>query len=335
MSELRSELAGTGVEVSAVCLGTMMFGGRTDESTSLRILSCAADYGLDFWDTAPMYNDTRTETIVGKALKSVRDRVFLSTKVHEWSTAQSIVDSCHQSLRRLNIDHIDLFQIHSPIEGMNLNEMIEGLDHLVASGKVRFVGCSNFPAWLLASTLSLAIQTNRVRMVSVQLPYSLLERGIEVELLPMCRFERIAVLAYRPLVKGLLTGKYRVAEGFPGDSRDTTDERMRHLLIKYGSAIDQLCDYAQAQEVSPSAVALSWVRSNTAVAMPIVGVSREQQLEELIQATDYNLDESRCRWLTEVFSSEVQEEGLGAYSGWRRKIDFVEPTSPSVPGKNQ
>lgn len=319
----RKKFADTGIEVSSVCLGTMMFGARTPADDSVRLMHRALDAGIDFWDTAPMYSDTTTEKIVGEALAGRRDRVFLATKVHKGVTYRDIVGSCDESLQRLRTDRIDLFQIHWPKERMNLDEITRALDDLVRAGKVRFVGCCNFPAWVVAKAREWSAVNHRARLVSVQPPYNLIERGIEIELLPMCHQEKLAVIPYRPLVMGLLSGKYKPGAPLPADARGQTDERIGRGLAKHGDAIGKLLQFAADQGTTSSAVALAWVRLHPAITSPIVGVSRTEQLEELVRNAAFEITPGQREQLSAWFDSEVKEEALGAFPAWRRRYDVL------------
>jgi 1-deoxyxylulose-5-phosphate synthase len=323
MAIRRVQFADTDVRVSSLCLGTMMFGNRTNENESIQIMHRALDGGIDFWDTASMYTETLTETIVGKALKGRRNRVFLATKVHQGVTYKDFIESCNASLKRLGTDRVDLLQVHWPKEAMSLEEITRALDDLVKAGKVRYIGCCNFPAWVLARARELSAVTNRARMISFQPPYNLIERGIEVELLPMCLHEKIAVIPYRPLCIGLLAGKYRPGQPVPSDSRAQTDERVVKMLQKYSAGIEALLRFAEEHRARPAAVALAWVRAQPAITAPIVGVSRMNQLEELIQDASYELDAKQCEELAKPFDSEVKEEALGGFPPWRRNLSVL------------
>jgi aryl-alcohol dehydrogenase-like predicted oxidoreductase len=200
----------TGERVSQMCLGTMMFGERIGEKDSVEIMHRAFDAGVNFFDTAAQYGGEfgNTEEIVGKGIKDFRDKIFLASKVNKGVDAKSIIESIDESLARLGTDHLDLYQIHWPRKGMRIGEIMEALDKVVKSGKARFVGCSNYPAWVLECSNSFARLNDLVPMVSHQLPYNLLERGVDVEVLPMAKAENIAVMVYRPIAMGLLAGKY-------------------------------------------------------------------------------------------------------------------------------
>ncbi|MCK4626127.1 MAG: aldo/keto reductase, partial [Phycisphaerae bacterium] len=256
----------TGERVSQMCLGTMMFGERIGESESVEIMQRAFDAGVNFFDTAAMYGGElgNTEEIVGKGIKGFRDEIFLASKVNKGVDEKSITESIDESLARLGTDHLDLYYIHWARKGMKIPEIMEALDKVVKSGKARFVGCSNYPAWVLEASNSYARLNNLATMVAHQLPYNLLERGVEVEVLPMAKAENIAVVVYRPIAMGLLAGKYIPGEPIPDDSRAKTDERIAKWLGDYGDGILKLQDFARQRGVSMVDVSVGWIRSSPA-----------------------------------------------------------------------
>src|SRR5512138_530314 len=225
--EFRS-LGRTGVKVSPLCLGAMNFGGPTAEDESLQIIDCALDGGINFIDTANVYNAGESEKIVGKALKAngKRNEVVLATKVHgeagtgpneRGNSRYHIRQACEDSLRRLQTDHIDLYQLHRPVMDMPQDETLRALDDLVHQGKVVYIGCSTFPAWKVMEGLAVSEKMNLVRFVSEQPPYNLLDRRIENELVPLAQQYNLAILPWSPLAGGILAGRYD--EGIPDGSR--------------------------------------------------------------------------------------------------------------------
>src|SRR4051812_17143441 len=222
-------LGRTGLQVSTLCLGTMTFGLQSDEPTSVAILDKAADGGITFIDTADVYplggsaeTRGRTEDIVGRWMKGKRDQVILATKCfgrtgpHPWEQGNSrkhILDAIEGSLRRLQTDYIDLYQLHQPDPSTPIDETLGALDDLVRAGKIRYAGCSNFPAWRVARALGRSELHGLVRFDSVQPRYNLLFRQIERELLPLCAEDGIGVIPYNPIAGGLLSGKHRPDQG--------------------------------------------------------------------------------------------------------------------------
>jgi aryl-alcohol dehydrogenase-like predicted oxidoreductase len=318
----------TGERVSQMCLDTMMFGERIGEKDSVEIMHRAFDAGVNFFDTAAQYGGEfgNTEEIVGKGIKDFRDKIFLASKVNKGVDAKSIIESIDESLARLGTDHLDLYQIHWPRKGMRIGEIMEALDKVVKSGKARFVGCSNYPAWVLECSNSFARLNDLVPMVSHQLPYNLLERGVDVEVLPMAKAENIAVMVYRPIAMGLLAGKYIPGEPIPDDSRAKTDKRIAKWLGDYGDGILKLRDFARSRGVSMVDVAVGWIKSSLAVTCPIMGVSSLSQLEKSLKTFDFNISPEERDEISSFFDTEVKELSGGNYGPLRRDLNLVAET---------
>ncbi len=319
----RTDLGNTGVQVSAFCLGTMMFAGKTEPSEAARILHRALDLGIDFIDTAAMYEEGRTEETVGRAISSLRHKMILATKVHRGVTRTDILGSAEESLRRLRTDYIDLFQIHWPRVDMDVFEVMGTLNRLVRSGKARFVGCCNYPAYLMAECNGIAAEMGWAKLVSFQPPYNLLERGVEIECLPYCHSRQIAVIPYRPLCMGLLAGRYRRGESVPDGSRGRVDERIARWLELYGEGVERLEVYSRSLRVPMLAVALAWVRSNPAVTAPIVGVSSLAQLEECASAMSFILNDAERVGVSSFFDTDVKEVAGGDFPRLRRTLGLL------------
>ncbi len=310
------------VKVSEMCLGTMMFGERCDQKRSSEIMRAALDGGVNFFDTASAYCRGRTEEIVGRGIKEYRDQIFLASKV-AGVDAKRIAESIDESLTRLGTDYLDLYQIHWPRKGMRVGEMMEALDKVVQSGKARFVGCSNYPAWVLERSNGYARLHGLARMVSHQLSYNLLERGVEVEVLPMAKTENIAVMVYRPIAMGILAGKYIPGQPIPEDSRARTDERIVKWLDSYGEGVLRLKAFAEDRGVSMFDVSVGWVRSSPAVTCPIIGVSSLSQLEKSFKTFDFTLSSDERAEVSSFFDTEVKEVSGGNYGPLRRNLDLV------------
>ena len=227
------EFANTGVTVSEMCLGTMMFGNRSDEAESARILDTAIEHGVTFIDTAAMYVDGTTEEILGRIMQGKRDRLFVGTKVVGNMEPAWITQSLDESLARMQTDYVDLYMIHWPHEQMAIEPMMGALNEAVTAGKARFIGCCNFPAWLFAHCNAVAAANGWAQLVNNQIPYNLIERGAEVEVLPQAEATNIAITTYRSLCLGLLAGKYTPGEPLPEDSRGQTDKRVALWLDRY------------------------------------------------------------------------------------------------------
>ncbi|MCX6030055.1 MAG: aldo/keto reductase [Chloroflexi bacterium] len=313
-------LGNTGEQVSEFCLGTMMFGARCDEAEADRILSAALERGVTFVDTAAMYAAGGTEEILGRLLRGRRDRVFLATKVHRGLDSASILTSIDESLARLKTDAVDLYLLHWPLPGMRPVEIMAALAQVVAAGKTRYVGCSNFPAWLLAHCNAIAAEHGWPRLVNNQVAYNLFERGIEVEILPQAVAERIAITVYRPLAEGVLAGRYQVGGAFPAAARGETSGPAITWLAQHGASIARFNRYAAELGVAPATLALAWVRYSAGVTAPIVGASRLSQLEDTLAAFELDLTDRQYEDVTAIFATEVWEEGLQPFPG--RKYNF-------------
>ena len=311
------EFADTGERVSEMCLGTMMFGGRCTEVEADRILGTALDQGVTFIDTAAMYGNGLTEEILGRIMQGRRDQLFLTTKVNKGLDAASILESIDESLARMQTDRVDLYLIHWPAQGMRPAEIMEALSQVVRQGKARYVGCCNYPAWLLAHSNAVAAANGWPRLVCNQVAYNIVERGIEVEILPQAVAERIAITAYRPLVQGLLSGKYHWGQPLPDDSRGQTSSQIITWLSQYGASVERFIRFAQERGITPVQLAIAWVRYSPAITSPIVGVSSLSQLQTSIDAFGYDLSDQDYADLTDLFDTEVKEEGLQRFPGLR------------------
>ena len=309
------QFANTEARVSEMCLGTMMFGGRCDEAESDRVLGAALDQGVTFIDTAAMYGNGLTEEILGRIMRGRRDRLFLATKVHKGVDAASILSSIDESLARLQTSYVDLYLIHWPVQGMRPRAMMEALAQVVAQGKARYVGCCNYPAWLLAHSNAIAAENGWPKLVCNQIAYNIVERGVEVEILPQAVAEQIAITAYRPLAQGLLTGKYRWGQPLPENTRGQTSAQIITWLSQYGESVDRFIHFAEERGISPVQLATAWVRHSPAVTSPIVGVSSLSQLQASIDAFSYDLSDADYAAVTAIFNTEVKEEGLQRFPG--------------------
>ena len=313
----------TGETVSEMCLGTMMFGRRCDQGESDRILGTAIDHGVTFVDTAAMYEDGYTEEILGHILKGRRDELIIGTKVHKGTDARSILESIDESLARMQIEYVDLYMIHWPREGMNPEEIMEALSVVVEQGKARYVGCCNYPAWLFAHSNAIAARNGWPRLVCNQIPYNLVERGVEVEVLPQAAAENVAITVYRPLLIGILAGKYKIGEPVPDDSRGKTDQRISAWLDKYGESLERFNQFAADHALHPAQLAIAWVRHSPATTCPIVGASSAGQLKATLAAFDFDLTDEQHTEVTGFFDTEVKEEAGGNFPGLRRKVNLL------------
>ena len=222
------QMGNQGVRVSPICLGTMMFGGQTDEALSIEIMHKAIDQGINFFDTADMYNGGESEVLVGKALADRRDRVVLATKGRQkmgegpndyGAGAIHMMRAVEASLRRLKTDYIDIYYDHAPDYTTPIEETLRVMDDMVRSGKVRYVGCSNYSGWHIMKSQMAAQQAGGVKFVTHQIHYTLEAREAEYELLPLAVDQNVGVQVWSPLAAGLLTGKHRRGGTAPKDSR--------------------------------------------------------------------------------------------------------------------
>ena len=300
----------TGLKVSPLCLGTMTFGYQCDEATSFGIMDAAADAGITFFDTADIYpigaawgTYGTTEEIIGRWMKGRRDDFILATKCfaptgsqpwHSGNSRHNIMRSIDESLRRLQTDYVDLYQLHFADPNTPIDETLDALDDVVRSGKVRYIGCSNFLAYQLARAIGRSEAMQLVQFESVQPRYNLLFREIERELLPLCAEENIAVIPYNPLAGGFLTGKH--GRGTPTDGTRFTlgtasgryQERYWH--DRMFDTVDALRPIADEAGMSLAQLAVAWTLANPTVTSPIVGASKPEQLADAVAAVSTPMD---------------------------------------------
>jgi len=304
-----TRLGHTGLQVSTLCLGTMTFGLQCDEDTSRAILDAAAEGGISFLDSADVYplggsleTVGRTEEILGRWLARRRDDYVVATKcwgatgTRPWDRGASrrhILAAAEASLRRLGTDYIDLYQLHSYDPDTPIDETLSALDDLVHSGKVRYIGCSNFLAYQLARALGRSEALGLARLESVQPRYNLLFRQIERELLPLADQEGVAVIPYNPIAGGLLTGKHDRQHA--PDGRFTLGTagqlyRDRYWHEREFDTVEQLRPLASEAGVSLATLAVQWLLANPVVTSAIVGASRPEQLADSLAAAETPLD---------------------------------------------
>jgi aryl-alcohol dehydrogenase-like predicted oxidoreductase len=303
-------LGRTGVQVSVQCLGCMMFGGKTPEPESFDIIDCAIERGINFLDTANVYSRGRSEEAVGKALQrnGKRSRIVLATKVHgtmddndpnaKGNNRRHIMEQCEASLRRLQTDYIDLYQIHRPSSNEPVDEMLRALDDLIRSGKVRYIGTSTFAAWQVMESLWVSKELGLNRFVCEQPPYHLLDRRIERELIPMAITYGIGIIPWSPLAGGFLTGKYKRGEQRGQGVRfDASDEWTNaHFTDRAFDVLEQAEKIASEKGCTVSQVALAWVAQQPGVTGPIIGPRTMDQLLDNLGAVDVKItDEDRSR----------------------------------------
>lgn len=289
------------MRVSPLCLGALNFGGATEEAESIRIIHAALDAGINLVDTANVYNAGRSELIVGKALKGRRDGVVLATKVHgrtgdapndAGNSRRHILRACEDSLQRLGTDWIDLYQVHRPSPEIPIDETLGTLTDLVRAGKVRYIGCSTHPAWMVMEALATSERYGFARYVSEQSPYNLLDRRIENELVPLALRYSVALLPWAPLAQGVLAGRYPAAAPLPADSRAARlagsiyAERVTLAGIAAGARLSEL---AREHGRSPGQLALLWCKDQPGVTSPVIGPRTMDQLADLLPVLEATL----------------------------------------------
>lgn len=297
----------TGVYVSPLCLGTMNFGQPTSAEDSKAIIKRALEAGINFIDTADMYQRGESEIIVGQALKDLnqRERVFLATKGFNrmgdgpndgGASRYHILRACEASLRRLKTDYIDLYQLHRPPPPhLPQDETLRALEDLVRSGKVRYIGSSTFPAWMVMEGLAISERYGWARYSSEQPPYNLLDRRAENELIPLCQKYGLAVLPWSPLAMGVLAGRYAQPGQFPSGSRgeNWNNPIFRSRITRRGITVgQQVAKMASERGLSPTQLALLWVKDQPGVTAPVIGPRTLQHLEDALPVMEMSLQES-------------------------------------------
>ncbi|WBB67728.1 aldo/keto reductase [Micromonospora sp. WMMD812] len=324
-------LGRTGVSVSKLCLGTMMFGdwGTKDHDDSIKIIHRALDAGINFVDTADVYSQGESEVIVGKALAGRRQDVVLATKFfmpydddpnHQGGSRRWIMTAVENSLRRLNTDYIDLYQMHRYDPAVDLDETLGALTDLVRAGKIRYLGHSTFPASAIVDAQYIARDRGRERFVTEQPTYSMLTRSIENEILPLTLRYGMGVIPYSPLAGGWLSGRYRT----DGDSTGPMSEARKRLANRFDmslpenqrklDAVDQLAQLADAAGISLIEMAIAFVLRHPAVTAPIIGPRTMDHLESQLAAADVVLSDDVLDRIDEIVPPGVTLNPAG--NGW-------------------
>jgi 1-deoxyxylulose-5-phosphate synthase len=295
-------LGRSGIQVSALALGTDNLLNPTPEAESIRIIDAAIDAGINLIDTSNSYAAGDSERLVGRALRANgrRDDVLIATKFHyptgpgpndRGNSRLHLIRACDESLRRLATDHIDLYQTHRPDMSVPLDETLGALDDLVRAGKLRYIGSSTAPAWHLMEALMVSELRRYVRFTSEQSPYTLLDRRIENELVPMCQRHDIGILVWSPLAMGMLAGRYTSATEPQADSRAATRggvyaERVTPAGVETGNRFAAI---AREHGYDPARLAISWVKDQPGITAPIIGPKSVAQLENLLGVADETL----------------------------------------------
>ena len=326
-----NRLGNTGLIVSELALGTMTF-GQTDgrfanvaglgQNEADALVRTAIDAGINFIDTADVYSEGKSEEITGQALRNLgirRDEVVIATKVlgamgpgqnSRGASRYHIMDAVEASLKRLRLDHIDLYQIHGIDPVTPVEEMVRALDNLVQRGLVRYVGVSNWPAWQIVKALGVAERWGLARFESLQAYYTLAGRDLERELAPMMQSEKLGLMVWSPLAGGLLSGKYKSDNASRGEGRRAKFDFPPVEPDRADRVIDAMSLVAQAKDVSIAQIAIVWLLHQRVVTSVIVGAKREDQLRDNIAATEVSLSEAEIAILDEA--SKLPAE----YPGW-------------------
>ncbi len=323
-------LGRTGVKVSPLCLGTMNFGGPTPETESIRLIHKALDAGINFVDTANMYLDGESERVLGEALADGRrNKVILATKVHfpqsddpndQGNSRRHVMAAIEDSLRRLQTDWIDLYQIHRPVFDVPQDETLRALDDLVRQGKVRYIGSSTFPAWMVMEALAISERLGLVRYVTEQPPYNLLDRRIENELIPLAQAYNLGLLPWSPLAMGVLAGRYDRVDAPPPDSRVARwgswyAERVTERGIAVAREVAKL---AEKHGLTSAQLALLWVKDQPAVTSPIIGPRTEAHLDSALSVLDMRLDTELAQAMDALVPPGSAVANFHNNSGWMK-----------------
>jgi aryl-alcohol dehydrogenase-like predicted oxidoreductase len=308
-------LGRSGLQVSVVGLGGNTFGRYADEAATAAIVHRALDLGITFFDTADVYGTGTSEELLGKALRGRRDEALIATKVgmqmgerpnESGSSRKHVISGCEASLRRLGVEHIDLYQIHRFDPETPLEETLGALDDLVRAGKVRYIGCSNYDAWRLTQALWISEREHFARYVSVQPEYNMISREIERELVPCCLEFGIGVIPYFPLAAGVLTGKYRPGEPPPEGTRGHNNPRFASRLQETTlTAVQRLDAWARERGHSVSELALAWLASRPGVSTIIAGTTKPEQVEAYVRAADWHLSADEVAEVDRLLAGEA------------------------------
>ena len=312
-------LGNTGVRVSELCFGAMTFGGKgfwtvigeVQQKEADALVNTAMDGGINFFDTANVYSEGRSETILGKALGARRKDIILATKVRGRMgpgpndiglSRRHIIDSCNASLKRLDTDYIDLYQVHSFDPRTPLEETLRALDDLVRGGKVRYIGVSNFTGWQLMKALAISEKQNLERFVTLQAFYSLIARDLENELVPLSLDQKLGILPWSPLGGGFLTGKYRRGKPRPQGARrsDPTGQFLQFDEEKGFDIVDELEKTARNYGATITQAALNYLLRKPGVTSVIIGARNKKQLTDNLKTVDWEMNAEEVARLDEL-----------------------------------
>jgi aryl-alcohol dehydrogenase-like predicted oxidoreductase len=304
-------LGKTGIKVSQLSLGTNNFGSQLDEESSIRIIKEAVDLGINSIDGADVYAGGKSEQIIGNAIRGDRGRVVLATKVaatvgggpnDTGLSRKHIVSQVDVSLKRLQTDYIDLYYMHRFDPETPLEETLRTFDYLMREGKILYLACSNFAVQQIRAANEVSERLALEKVVAVQLPYNIINREIEREVLPLCYENQLGLVTYSPLMGGFLTGKYKEGAPAPKGSRPEYMPFFRETLNKQENytSLNKLLEIAQTARLPPGQIALQWVLKNPAVTSVVVGASSPEQVEDNCRTAESKLSEKVLATLDEV-----------------------------------
>ncbi len=303
-------LGSSGLKVSALGLGTNQFGGKVDLRTTKEIINAALDEGVNLIDTANVYQEGRSEEFVGKALVRRRDEAIIATKFYfpmgegpndRGGSRQHILREAEASLSRLNMETIDLYQIHRWDESTPIQETMRALEDLIRSGKVRYIGASNFSAWRLTHANAVAELQGWSKFVSIQPHYHMFERGIEEELIPACQYFDIGVLPYFPLAGGFLTGKYEEGKSAPEGSRGEDSEYVQSYMTHENyQKLTSLKAFAEDRDRALNELAIAWLLTQPQISSVIAGATKMDHILDNVKAADWVLSDAEMDEIEEI-----------------------------------
>lgn len=303
-------LGKTGLQVSRLCFGTMSFGGDADESTSALMFHRCREVGINFFDTANVYSQGRSEEILGTLIRGHRDELIITSKVfgqmgtdrnRKGLSRRNIMLSVEESLKRLDTDRLDIYFCHMFDPNVPMEETLRAMDDLVRQGKVLYPGVSNWSAWQIAKGLGMAEMLRISSIYVIQPMYNLVKRVAEIEILPLARDANLGVISYSPLGGGLLTGKYTTTQRQQG-GRLTTNKNYiaRYADESYYRIAERFADYAKKAGINPATLAVAWVKAHPAITAPIIGARNLEQLEASLAAADYEMSPQQWQEISDL-----------------------------------